>query len=134
MGGGALRPGVRLAQNSELRPAAELCYAFPTGEGGQVRERFKLVIRIERAIIGLVTVLLSAVAGTGPVSAITAEVARACETAAAKEFPPRQIGNPAAGSSKGTPKERLNYFNKCVANNGKVDNGPAETAPNNASK
>lgn len=93
-----------------------------------------MVIRIERATIGLVSVLLWAVAGTGSVSAITAEVARACETAAAKAFPPRQIGNPAAGSSKGTAKERLDYFNKCVANNGKVDNVPAETAPNNAGK
>ncbi len=93
-----------------------------------------MVIKIKSATIGLVPVLLLSAAGTGTVSAITAEVARACEAASAKAFPPRQIGNPAAGSSKGTAKDRLDYFNKCVANNGKVDDVPAETAPNNAGK
>ncbi|MBR0715868.1 hypothetical protein JQ632_18140 [Bradyrhizobium liaoningense] len=59
-------------------------------------------------------------------SAITAEVARACDAAVAKAFPPRQIGNPAAGSTKGTAKDQRAYFSKCVANNGKVDDGPAD--------
>ncbi|WP_275199267.1 hypothetical protein [Bradyrhizobium sp. CSA207] len=59
-------------------------------------------------------------------SAVTVEVARACDAALAKAFPPKQIGNPAAGS-KGTPKERRDYFSKCVANNGKVDDAPADT-------
>ncbi|WP_375161722.1 hypothetical protein [Bradyrhizobium sp. RDT46] len=61
-------------------------------------------------------------------SAITAEVARACDAAVAKAFPPRQIGNPAAGSTKGTGKDQREYFQKCVANNGKVDDAPAETS------
>jgi hypothetical protein len=78
-------------------------------------------------------VLLFAAAGIGAACAITAEVARTCESAAAKAFPPRQVGNPAAGISGGTAKERRDYFNKCVANNGKVDDVPAET-PNKASK
>jgi hypothetical protein len=103
------------------------------GQGRSREGAIQVLIRIERATIGLVAVLLSAAAGTGPVSAIAVEVARACETAAAKAFPPRQIGNPAAGSSKGTAKERLEYFRKCVANNGKPDDEPAET-PNNRSK
>ncbi|WIW47799.1 hypothetical protein ML401_06705 [Bradyrhizobium sp. 62B] len=59
-------------------------------------------------------------------SAITAEVARACDAAVAKAFPPKQIGNPAAGSTKGTSKDRRQYFEKCVANNGKVDDSPAD--------
>ena len=59
-------------------------------------------------------------------SAITAEVARACDAAVAKAFPPKQIGNPAAGSTKGTSKDRRQYFEKCVANNGKVDDAPAD--------
>ncbi|MBB4427314.1 hypothetical protein GGD66_005896 [Bradyrhizobium sp. CIR48] len=46
----------------------------------------------------------------------------------AKAFPPRQIGNPAAGSAKGTAKDQRAYFQKCVANNGKVDDVPAEAA------
>ena len=59
-------------------------------------------------------------------SAITAEVVRACEAAVAKAFPPRQKGNPAAGSAKGTAREQRDYFTKCVANGGKVDDVPAE--------
>ncbi|UPJ61609.1 hypothetical protein IVB24_11810 [Bradyrhizobium sp. 192] len=61
-------------------------------------------------------------------SAITVEVARACDAAVAKAFPPRQIGNPAAGSAKGTAKDKREYLQKCVANNGKVDDAPAEAS------
>ncbi|QPF88077.1 hypothetical protein IC762_12685 [Bradyrhizobium genosp. L] len=57
--------------------------------------------------------------------AITAEVARACDAAVSKAFPPKQIGNPAAGSAKGSAKEQREYFKKCVDNNGKVDDPPA---------
>ncbi|TFV73741.1 hypothetical protein E4K64_21045 [Bradyrhizobium frederickii] len=61
-------------------------------------------------------------------SAITVEVARACDAAVAKAFPPKQIGNPAAGSTKGTAKDQREYFQKCVANNGKVDDAPPEAS------
>ncbi len=54
-------------------------------------------------------------------SAITAEVAKACDILTAKAFPPRQAGNPAAGSAKGTAQSQRAYYNKCVANGGKVD-------------
>lgn len=54
-------------------------------------------------------------------SAITAEVAKKCESLTAKAFPPRQIGNPAAGSAKGTARDQRAYFNKCVDAGGKVD-------------
>ncbi|WFU39473.1 hypothetical protein QA640_34705 [Bradyrhizobium sp. CB82] len=64
-------------------------------------------------------------------SAVTAEVARACDAAVAKAFPPRQIGNPAAGSTKGTGKQQRDYFNKCVENNGKVDDAPADASKDN---
>ncbi|KJC49523.1 hypothetical protein UP09_07055 [Bradyrhizobium sp. LTSP885] len=60
-------------------------------------------------------------------SALTAEVARACEAAVAKAFPPRQVGNPAAGSAKGSAKDQREYFNKCVTNNGKVDDVPPDS-------
>jgi hypothetical protein len=60
-------------------------------------------------------------------SAITVEVAKKCETLMAKAFPPRQAGNPAAGSAKGTAQDQRAYFNKCVANGGKVeDSGSAD--------
>jgi hypothetical protein len=79
-----------------------------------------------RRLLGLACVLTLAAPATA--SAITAEVARACDAAVAKAYPPKQIGNPAAGSLKGSPKERREYFQKCVANNGKVDDAPAEPA------
>jgi hypothetical protein len=53
--------------------------------------------------------------------AITAEVARKCNALTAKQFPPREPGNPAAGSAKGSGRDQNEFFNKCVANGGKVD-------------
>jgi hypothetical protein len=57
-----------------------------------------------------------------PASAITAEVAKACNALVAKEFPPREPGNPAAGSTKGTAQSQRSYFSKCVSNDGHMDN------------
>ena len=54
-------------------------------------------------------------------SAITVEVAKKCNLLLAKEFPPREPGNPAAGSAKGTAQSARAYFNKCVANSGNMD-------------
>ncbi len=78
-----------------------------------------------KKLIGLALVLTLGAPVTA--SAVTAEVARACDAVLAKAFPPKQIGNPAAGSSRGRAKERREYYNKCVANNGKVDDVPADT-------
>jgi hypothetical protein len=88
-------------------------------------------VRKIHGLAGFVAVLTLGAPATA--SAITAEVARACDAAVAKAFPPKQIGNPAAGSSKGTAKERRDYFQKCIANNGKVDDAPAG-APKDAGK
>ncbi|SFV13879.1 hypothetical protein SAMN05192541_120138 [Bradyrhizobium arachidis] len=57
----------------------------------------------------------------GQASALTAELARKCSALTAKQFPPRELGNPAAGSAKGSGRVQHDYFNKCVANNGNVD-------------
>ena len=54
-------------------------------------------------------------------SAITVELAKKCNVLLAKEFPPREAGNPAAGSAKGTAQSARAYFNKCVANAGNMD-------------
>ncbi|WGD50655.1 hypothetical protein QA641_34480 [Bradyrhizobium sp. CB1650] len=54
-------------------------------------------------------------------SAITAELARKCSALTAKQFPPRQPGNPAAGSAKGSGSDQRAYYDKCVANGGKMD-------------
>jgi len=58
---------------------------------------------------------------TIPALAVSVEVAKKCDLLTAKAFPPRVIGNPAAGSEKGTPQSRQIYFNKCLANGGNMD-------------
>jgi hypothetical protein len=50
--------------------------------------------------------------------AITAEVAKKCSALTAKVYPPRVVGNPAAGLQNGSYQDFRNYFNKCVANGG----------------
>ncbi len=49
-------------------------------------------------------------------SAITAEVARACDAAVGQGLSAQADRNPAAGSLKGTAKDKREYFQKCVAN------------------
>ena len=50
--------------------------------------------------------------------AITAEIAKKCSALTAKAYPPRVVGNPAAGIQNGSYQDFRNYFNKCVANGG----------------
>ena len=57
---------------------------------------------------------------TGNAGAVSVEVAKKCDALTAKAFPPRVIGNPAAGSAKGTGADQQAYYNKCVANGGKM--------------
>jgi hypothetical protein len=44
----------------------------------------------------------------------------------ARAFPPRVLGNPAAGSAKGSGPDQKIYFKRCVANSGRVDDAPAK--------
>jgi hypothetical protein len=60
--------------------------------------------------------------------AITVEVAKKCNTLLAKQFPPRQAGNPAAGSAKGNGQVERDYFKKCVENGGNMDGAPDKNA------
>ncbi|MDB5652518.1 MAG: hypothetical protein JWQ94_131 [Tardiphaga sp.] len=76
--------------------------------------------------VGGVLVILTCTATSltpRPAFAITAELAKKCETVVSTAFPPRQVGNPAAGSAKGNSKAQREYYKKCVANDGKVDEG-----------
>ena len=63
--------------------------------------------------------------GVAPVNdaafAISVELARKCNALTAKAFPPRVVGNPAAGSAKGTGQDERAYYRKCVVNEGKMD-------------
>jgi hypothetical protein len=54
-------------------------------------------------------------------SAISVQVAKKCNLLLERAFPPREPGNPAAGSAKGTAQDQRNYFKKCVASGGNMD-------------
>lgn len=74
---------------------------------------------------GIIFALLFFATGFVPTgaSAITVEVAKKCNALVAKEFPPRVIGNPAAGRSTGTAQSQRDYFKKCVASDGNMEAG-----------
>jgi hypothetical protein len=60
---------------------------------------------------------LGAMVSTIDASAVTGR----CVALTAKAYPPRVPGNPAAGLAKGTAQSARDYFNKCVANRGNMD-------------
>ncbi|WP_338831588.1 hypothetical protein [Bradyrhizobium sp. 27S5] len=74
------------------------------------------------AVVSAATIVSSAIV---PARAIDVKVARACDALVAKAFPPRQPGNPASSSANGNAKVQRDYFNKCVANGGKMDDAAA---------
>ncbi len=78
--------------------------------------------------IGSALVALVCIAVAPNASAVTAEVAKKCNALTAKAYPPRVIGNPAAGSAKGTGQSERDYFNKCVANGGNMDDPSSKGA------
>jgi hypothetical protein len=55
---------------------------------------------------------------------ISEEVAKKCQVLRAKQFPPRQPGDPAAGS--GSARERREFFSRCVTNGGNMDSKPQQ--------
>jgi hypothetical protein len=65
--------------------------------------------------------LLPAVSEARPISA---ELAKTCNLLRAKQFPPRQIGNPAAGSAYGSGQDQREFFNKCVEKGGNIAVAP----------
>jgi hypothetical protein len=71
------------------------------------------------ALAGLVCIAVGCM--TVGASAVTAEVAKKCAALTAKVYPPRVPGNPAAGLAEGTAQSKRDYFNKCVANGGNMD-------------
>ena len=59
--------------------------------------------------------------------AISVEVAKKCNVLLEKQFPPRVVGNPAAGSAKGSGQEQRAFFRKCVDNGGKIGDAPVKS-------
>jgi hypothetical protein len=58
--------------------------------------------------------------GVSQAQPISAEVAKKCKILRAQQFPPRQIGNPAAGSAYGSGQDKREFFRRCVANGGNI--------------
>ena len=71
------------------------------------------------ALVGAVCIGIGLMTGDAPAG--TAEIAKKCDALTTKAFPLRVAGNPAAGSSKGTGQSMQSYFNRCVANAGRLN-------------
>jgi hypothetical protein len=92
--------------------------------------------KLNRAIIVVALLALFGVLAPPGALAITAEVAKKCSAFASKAFPPRVVGNPAAGLQNGSYQDFRNYFNKCVENGGNPpdqDNQKATDTPSGGS-
>ena len=83
---------------------------------------------IRPKLISAALLFVAAGSMTNGASAITVELAKKCGALTIKAFPPRVIGNPAAGSAKGSGKDAQAYFNKCIKNGGKVDDDSSKEA------
>ena len=84
-------------------------------------------VKFGSAFVGLVCIAVGCM--NGRASAVTAEVARKCAALTAKAYPPQVPGNPAEGLAKGTVQIKRDYFNKCVANGGNMDDDSPEHPP-----
>jgi hypothetical protein len=90
--------------------------------------------KLRYAIAVATLIFLASLQRTPRALAITAEVAKKCAELSGKAYPPRVLGNPAAGYINGTTEDYRKYFNKCVANGGTIDDpsaSPANHAPPN---
>jgi len=87
--------------------------------------------KVKSVSVSAALICVAVGATTSGASAVTAELARKCSALMAKAYPPREVGNPAAGSAKGNGLAAQTYYQKCVTNNGKVDDN-AGTQGNNA--
>jgi len=78
------------------------------------------------ALVALTCIAVGSI--TSSASAITVEVAKKCAALTAKAYPPREPGNPAAGSAQGTGQSERDYFKKCVASGGDMDDAAPKEA------
>jgi hypothetical protein len=88
------------------------------------KNKGSVMLRYVHALASLIWIGLMVVPAAA--LAATVEVARTCQALTAKAYPPREIGNPAAGSAKGSGRVQQEYFRKCVANGGKVDDNASK--------
>jgi hypothetical protein len=76
-------------------------------------------LRFAGAVVALVCIAVAPM--TDSASAVSVAVAKKCNILTAKAYPPREAGNPAAGSATGSAQAARDYFRKCVANGGNID-------------
>ena len=76
-------------------------------------------LKFSTALVMLVFIAIASM--TNSASAVTVEIAKKCNDLLAKAYPPREPGNPAAGSANGTAIAAQDYFNKCLTNGGNMD-------------
>lgn len=83
-------------------------------------------MRTLRNLVDGAVALLLATSTLAPIEAgaIDLDLARKCNAMLAKQFPPRTLGNPAAGSAKGNAQAERDYFKKCTDNGGNMDSAP----------
>jgi hypothetical protein len=92
---------------------------FPDGSSTVCREVVVFVRTPPQSLFALVFVGLGLTSNTAAAPP-SVELAKKCAVATQKAFPPRLIGNPAAGTYGGSgPSERA-YFNECIKNQGIV--------------
>jgi hypothetical protein len=77
--------------------------------------------RLDTHIVPAILLIVGVNSTIDSAFAVTADLARKCQVLTAKAYPPREPGNPAAGSDKGTGQVQRDYFSKCLANSGNVD-------------
>ena len=84
------------------------------------------ILRFGGVLFALVCIAVAPMGGSA--SAVTVEVAKKCNALIAKAYPPREVGNPAAGLAKGTGRSAQEYFKKCLANGGNMDDDSSKEA------
>ena len=74
----------------------------------------------KRGCRAVLIVLSCAIPGARAETSVTVELAKQCAALAEKAYPPLVIGNPAAGV-KGDGKAKQQYYQRCIKNQGSVD-------------
>ena len=72
-------------------------------------------------LVGIFVVFAVALTADGA-GAYSLELAKKCRALTEEAYPLRVLGNPAAGSEKGTGAEMRSYYRSCVDDGGEVPN------------
>jgi hypothetical protein len=110
-----------------LREPSLIWFGAEIASASKLARRNFMVASLKSCLARLALACIAIGLVSGTASAITVELARTCNALVAQAFPPRQLGNPAAGSEKGSGRQMQDYFKKCVENQGKMpESGKSE--------